>query len=262
MVNSWLDEIPIWLMFAGTVGVTLMALEVGYRLGLRRNSSPDHEKDGPVAATVAAVMTLLGLLLAFIFSFAANRFEERRKVLIDESNNIGTCYLRTSMLPAPHGAACRKLLREYVDARLEGARDVAALDAAVDRSLQLQNELWTHATAVAKADDKSIQIGLFVQSLNAVIDSHSERLTASLRTRLPGVVWTVLYALTVFSFCGVGYQLGLVQSARSPALAAAAIAFAMTLWLVVDLERPHQGALRINQQPMIDLRASMTEPSS
>jgi hypothetical protein len=42
-------------------------------------------------------------------------------------------------------------------------------------------------------------------------------------------------------------------------MVAAAFAFATTLWLVVDLERPHQGMLRVGQQPMIDLRNLLSE---
>jgi hypothetical protein len=261
-VNTWLDHIPIWLMFGGTIGLTLAVFEAGYRTGRVRRDSPNKEKEGPVAGSVTATLTLLALLLAFVFSFAAGRFEERRRVLIEEANNIGTCYLRTSMIPEPHGAEARKLLVEYVDTRLAAAQNEDDIGVSVDRSLALQKGLWNPASAVAIKEQSSIQIGLFVQSLNAVIDSHSARLASSVRARLPGSIWIVLYMLIVVSFGGMGYQVGLCDSTRSPANVAAAFAFATTLWLVIDLERPHQGLLRVSQQPMIDLRNSLTETST
>jgi hypothetical protein len=260
-VNTWLDHIPIWLMFGGTIGVTMAAFEAGYRIGRVRRNSPNKEKEGPVAGSVTATLTLSALLLAFVFSFAAGRFEDRRRVLIEEANNIGTCYLRTSMLPEPHGAEARKLLVEYVDTRLAAVQNVNDFGVSVERSVALQKELWSHASTAANKAQSSVQIGLFVQSLNAVINSHSVRLAASVRVRVPGPVWMVLYMLIVVSFGGMGYQVGLCDSTRSPANVAAAFAFATTLWLIIDLERPHQGMLRVSQQPMIDLKNSLTESS-
>jgi hypothetical protein len=260
-IDTWLDGVPIWLMFVGTVALTLAAFEGGYRAGRVRRNSPNKEKEGPVAGSVTATLTLSALLLAFVFSFAAGRFEDRRRVLIEEANNIGTCYLRTSMLPEPHGAEARKHLVEYVDTRLAAVQNVNDFGASVERSLALQKELWSHASTAANKAQSSVQIGLFVQSLNAVINSHSVRLAASVRVRVPGPVWMVLYMLIVVSFGGMGYQVGLCDSTRSPANVAAAFAFATTLWLIIDLERPHQGMLRVSQQPMIDLKNSLTESS-
>lgn len=258
-VNTWLDDIPIWLMFGGTVAITLAVLEGGYRFGRVRRRSPDKEKEGPVGGSVTATLTLLALLLAFVFSFAAGRFEDRRRALIEEANNIGTCHLRTSMLPEPHRSEVRRLLVEYVDARLAAVQNPSEFGRSVERSLSLQQQLWNHASAAANKEQSSVQIGLFVHSLNAVIDSHSERLAAGVRARLPGAVWVVLYMLIIVSFGGMGYQVGLSDSTRSPIMVAAAFAFATTLWLVVDLERPHQGLLRVGQHPMIDLRNSLSE---
>jgi hypothetical protein len=199
-------------------------------------------------------------LLAFVFSFAAGRFEDRRRALVDEANNIGTCYLRTSMLPEPNRSQARRLLVEYVDVRLAGVQNQSEFSASIERSLALQQSLWSQASEAANREPSSVQIGLFVQSLNAVIDSHSERLAAGVRARLPGAVWMVLYMLIVVSFGGIGYQVGLMDSTRSPVTMAAAFAFATTLWLVIDLERPQQGMLRVSQQPMIDLRNTLNEP--
>jgi len=262
IVNTWLDSVPIWLMLLGTVAVSLVALEGGYRLGLRRGTSPDKEKEGPIGASVSGLAGLLALMLAFVFGFAVNRFEERRRSVIDEANAIGTCYLRSSMLPEPHRRQVRQKLREYVDVRINAVENIASMGAAVDRSNELQGELWEEARIVAEKDARSIPYGLFIESLNLVIDLHSERLAAGARTRLPGLVWTVLFSLVVFSFGAMGYLVGLTDSTRSPALVAVALAFAMTVWLVVDLERPQEGALKASQRPMLDLQRSIAEPKT
>jgi hypothetical protein len=252
-----IDVIPLWVIFAGTLVGILVFVEVGYQLGRWRARRTEHEKEGTVGGMVAAELGLLAFLLAITFSLAASRFDDRRSVLLDEANAIGTCYLRAAMLPPDHRAAVRKCLREYVDVRLTGVRE-RRIDQTIRRSEELHSVLWTEATAAAEKDPHSIQTGLFVQSLNDVIDLHAKRLQAGLRSRLPSTIWIVLLAVAALSFAAMGYQQGLAGSRRSPAILAVALGFAIVIWLVVDLERPHQGLLLVSQQPLLDLQKSMT----
>jgi hypothetical protein len=55
----------------------------------------------------------------------------------------------------------------------------------------------------------------------------------------------------------LGYHEALTNSRRSPAVLALVLGFCSVLFLIVDLDRPGQGALEVNQQAMIDLRKSM-----
>src|SRR6185436_2599128 len=97
-----------------------------------------------------AVFGLLGLLIAFTFSGAAARFDERRQLIIEEANDIGTAYLRIDLLPESAQSRLRELFRQYLDSRLETYRKLPDLEAAkaeLARSIKLQNEIWTAAIA-------------------------------------------------------------------------------------------------------------------
>ena len=48
---------------------------------------------------------------------ASDRFDARRGIVLDESNSIGTTYLRAGYLPEPASSQIRELLREYVTGR-------------------------------------------------------------------------------------------------------------------------------------------------
>ena len=48
----------------------------------------------------ASIFALLGLLVAFTFSGAEARFDTRRQLIVEETNAIGTAYLRLDLLPA------------------------------------------------------------------------------------------------------------------------------------------------------------------
>lgn len=258
MEHGPLDFLPLWALFLATCGIVLISIDAGFRIARYRAASGRHEVESSVGAMTAASLALLAFLLAFTFGFAASRLETRRKVLVEEANAIGTTYLRTLTLPEAERGPSRALLREYVDVRL-AAVETKDLDAAITRSLAIQNELWEHAAALARAHPESIVIGLYLQALNAMIDVHTTRLTESVSVRVPRIFWLALYGITVLAMAEMGYQMGLAGNRRALSTPAFAVAYALVMLLIADLDRPLSGWVRSSQQPIIELRRSMTE---
>src|SRR4029077_1272694 len=133
------------------------------------------EKEAPVGAMVGSVLGLLAFMLAFTFGMAASRFDTRKQLVLEEANAIGTTYLRAAMLPERRDEI-RALLRSYVDGRLEAVRS-GRVAVEILRSEATQGQLWSAATAVGLQHPDSIVVGLFVGSLNDVIDLHAKRVT-------------------------------------------------------------------------------------
>src|SRR5947209_3690284 len=104
------------LAILGAIGVPvglLVLMEIGRRAGVRRGNDPAIA--GAAAVVDAAIFGLLGLLLAFTVSGAASRFDARRQLVVEESNDIGTAYLRLDLLPAAAQPELRNAFRDYVD---------------------------------------------------------------------------------------------------------------------------------------------------
>jgi hypothetical protein len=259
MSTTALDALPLWAAFAASLASILFAADVGHRLGHMRHRLSEHEKEPTVGGIVAAELGLLAFLLAFTFSLAASRFEARRQTLLEEANAIGTAFLRAKMLPEPQGREIRQLLREYVDVRLAAVQE-GTIESGIRRSNELHEKLWAGAVAAAEKDNRSVPIGLFIQSLNEVIDLHAKRVLVGLHSRIPTSIWLVLFAVAALSFGSMGYQSGLTGARRSPAVFPLALIFAAVMWMVIDLDRPQDGLLRVSQQPMIELRSTMDEP--
>jgi hypothetical protein len=104
-----------------------------------------------------------------------------------------------------------------------------------------------------------VAAGLFIQSINEIIDLHTRRVVAAIGARIPGVVWFTLYAVALFGMGELGYQAGLVGSARSPATIGLILSFTVVLSIIVDLDRPFEGRLKVAQKLMVDLRRSMND---
>jgi len=257
--TTLLDALPLWGLFLVIVVLVLLSIELGYRLGHYRRSRSEREKDAPVGAMVGSTLGLLAFMLAFTFGMSAARFDTRKALVLDEANAIGTTYLRAAMLPDRRDEV-RRLLRDYVDARLEAVQ-AGRIEEGLRRAEDLQARLWGEAVAIGRQHPESNVVGLFVESLNQVIDLHAKRVTAGLRNRIPGPIWAGLFTLAALSLGAMGYHAGLVGTTRSLAVFAVAFAFSAVIALVVDLDRPQEGALTVSQQALIDLRQSMNAPA-
>ena len=261
MVNHYttvLDVFPLWGLFFTIIVVVLAAIEGGYRLGMYRKRRSDREKDAPVGAMVGATVGLLAFMLAFTFGMAASRFDTRKQLVLDEANAIGTTYLRATMLPENRDEI-RALLRSYVSARLEALRSGRVAEAIL-QSEDMHGQLWSKATAVALQHPESIVVGLFVESLNEVIDLHAKRVTAGLRNRIPATIWVALLTIAILSLAAMGYHAGLVGTSRSLAVIVVAVAFSAVIALIADLDRPQEGTLTVSQQALVDVMQSMQPP--
>ncbi len=124
-----------------------ICLEVGYRMGsyVARKTAAAHEGTSTIQA---AVFALLGLLLGFTFANGISHLDQRRQLIVQESNAIGSAYLRLDLLPANQQPAMRQLFRQYLDTRLEVYEKLPNLPAAeadLQRAATLQEEIWSRA---------------------------------------------------------------------------------------------------------------------
>jgi hypothetical protein len=247
-----LDRLSLGSVLIGSILLVVLAMEAGFQLGALRRRGSRAEKDSPVGSVVAATLGLVGFLLAMTYGFAVNCFEARQQALLEEVNSIGTAYLRASFLPEPQAEETRALLREYVQVRMRvpATNDVAH---AIKRSEELHQNLWDSLLRAAEKAPDSIRVGLFIQSLNQVIDLHEKRVNLGLRLRIPPIIWFVLCAITLLGMGEIGYQTSLTGSSRTPASLGLVTSFAILLTLLVDLDRPQEGTLRVSQRALQEL---------
>lgn len=257
-ITSPLDHLSIWLLVGCIAAGIFISIEAGYRFGKFRCAHGEPESGGPLGAIVASTLGLLAFMLTFTFGFAASRFEERRQMVVEEANAIGTAYLRAGLLPVQQKVEVRSLLREYVDSRLELVRTGdAAL--ALRRADELHRLLWSEAEAAGKLAPESVSVGLFIDAINTTIDVHSKRVLIGLRSRLPIILWVALFLLTIFSMAGVGYQEALAKSRRSPATVVMVFSFLIVTMLIIDLDRPREGMITVSQESIVNLRNSFDQ---
>jgi hypothetical protein len=239
--------LPIFLV---SIVVIIAASEVGRWLGARAG----NRTEGNIPTLEAAVLGLLALMIGFTFAMALARFESRREAVLIEADSIGTAALRARLLPAPHNTESLRLLKDYVQVRLDITQHVpspAELSVAITRSNAIQEALWQQAKAIAATDNGMVPTGLFIQSLNEMIDNQQKRLTGY-GNRVPNLVLLALYGAAAIASAFAGYASGLgQQSSRLPVYVMIALVCGVIL-MIQDLDRPLTGFITYSQQPMID----------
>lgn len=250
-----MSVISLWLTFPIALIAVLIFWEIGYRFGHRTTQIEKPETGASITTLVSIIVGLVAFLLAFTFNMAEGRFQERREVFIDDVNAIGTAYLRADTIAEPERSNIKALMRQYVDERIEIASN-DDLNGALKKAADLQSEMWQQ-TAIAAEKDRSPIAAIFVESMNQMFDMHTKRVTVMLQHRIPISIWLALFALTALGVAAMGYQNGLLDRGRSPAVAIVALMFAIVIFMIADLDTPGRGAIYVDQQAMTDLRDSM-----
>ncbi len=247
------SDFSLLQILIGSVVALFGAIEVGRWFGVRAKP----QGAGSIPTLESSILALLALMIGFTFALALSRFEARREGVLNEANAIGTTALRARLLPAPHSQECLKLLRDYVQLRLDAAQDsLVDLKAAIARSNALQEALWRQAKEAAAKNNGMVPTGLFIQSLNEMIDNHEKRVIALL-SGVPNIVLVVLYVIALVASAFSGYAAGVeAQRTRGPMYVAMGLFIAVIL-LIQDLDRPSSGFITASQQPMADVAASM-----
>jgi hypothetical protein len=250
----------VWL-FLGIFFSLLIAADIGRRIGKQQATTLGHDAFEGLGTVDGAAFAMLTLLIAFSFSSAATRFELRRQLIVQETNAIGTAYLRLDLLPEPARSKLRQQFGEYVDARLavyENANRLAEPVKEMANVARLQNEIWTSAVTAAQTSGSPQALMLVVPALNAMIDITTTRAVAH-RAHTPTVILVLLLAISLICSALAGHALGPNRGRSVVHMFAFVAIVAIALFTVIDYEFPRAGLIRIDpvEQVLKDLRHTM-----
>jgi hypothetical protein len=254
--------VTVFFLTFGLFFAMLLFLEIGRRAGIRRMKEDSGGAGEGVGAIDGAVFALLGLLIAFTFSGASARFDARRQLIVEETNDVGTAYLRLDLLPAEAQPALRELFRRYLDARIEIYRKLPDIEAAkrqLAKAIELQTQIWRQAVAASRAPGASPPAPiLLLPALNAMIDITTTQ-TMATQMHPPIVVFLMLFGLALAASLLAGYGMTGSKARSRFHMFGFALVMAVAVYVILDIEYPRLGLIRVDafDQALIDLRESM-----
>ena len=249
-----------WFAAASLFGGMLVMLEVGRRFGARAFAADSEVKNG-TGPIEGAVFALLGLLMAFTFSGALARFEERRGWILDEANAVGTAWLRIDLVPEAQREPLRTGLRAYVDARLDGYAQRAADPDAEGEFAKAERagaDLWRAAMVAVQPPAMPAAATLLLPALNEAFDIAAAR-TLATRRHPPRIVYVMLFLLAMSAALFAGYGMGVCKRRRWLHTAGFSLVICGTVGVTLDIEYPRQGLIRVDafDRTLADVRAGM-----
>jgi hypothetical protein len=251
---------------AGLFIAVAACLRVGWMIGRRRVEAKGGNANEGLGSIDASIFGMMGLLIAFTFTGAANRFDHRRDLIVQESNAIGTAWLRLDLVPQPQRESIRQSMRDYVDQRIAAYRNMAdqtATAQANQHAAELQNRIWADLQSAIRADPTVPIAQTVMPAINDMFDIASTR-TLATEQHPPRAIYLMLLILVLVSAFLAGFGQAKTEHQSMWHLIGFAATTTVALYLTLDLEYPRVGFVRIDafDQVLIDQRASMRPAST
>ena len=151
------------------------------------------------------------------------------------------------------------LLRQYVDVRIDVYTHYLTPDARkVQRQMvsDLQREMWSIVAASSRDQPMNVAVTLIVQAMNELIDL-AETQSALFENHVPENILIFLFALAIVVISVVSYMNGLSLDRQPSLMFLLAGIVAMTIFLLVDLDRPLRGLIRVGPASMHRAKVAM-----
>ena len=252
-MNSILD-FPLVVLAFSLVGLWLSARIGGSLRERKQNLEEEGGKDFDVI--MAAILTLLALIIGFSFSMAVSRYDQRKNCEEAEANAIGTEYVRAGLLPASDAVRVRTLLRNYLDQRVlfYNTRDNRQLQQINATTAQLETDLWAEVQASAVAQATPV-VGLVVSGMNDVLNSQGYTQAAWLY-RMPKEAWVMMVVIAVSCNLMIGYG-SRRSGAKGFLFLVLPLVVSMSFFLIADIDSPHGGIILVRPQNLVSLSYSL-----
>jgi hypothetical protein len=258
MSSSWIyQQNPVWVIVVLLMAMSIAA-EVGFRLGRHWHTRSDDASRGHFGSIMGSLLGLLALLLSFTFAMSASRYDTRRQLVLTDANALEGLYLQSNLLPDASRKTFKQFLRQYVDLRSKIAlmrHDATPAEAAAmsDQSDAIHAQMWK---AVKESTEVNPPAKIADDMLKGLINSlsiHRNRLFAW-ESRVPdSVIWLLLLGC-IAGITAIGLAGGLGNHRGLPARIIVTLLLCATIYVVLDLDRPHEGLITISQSPMLHLQ--------
>ena len=251
-VSGFMDNFDLWQIMIAMLVMLVAARELGGWIHRRFAAKAEDESDEATdkGMLVSAVLGLLALLIAFTFSLSLNRYDQRRAMIVEEANAIGTAEMRVRLLPPPHDARMAGLLQDYARTRLAyGQANFGGKPALEAKSSAQRNEIQAAALTALAPEARTPLAVLVTPPINSVLDIGAAR-EALNSARIPGTILVILIAYNLLTAVILGFALTGKRARQRLATIALFASLTLTLAMILDLDRPQRGTIRVDQTPM------------
>lgn len=257
MNSSLLYQTPALLIVSILFILMILTNAVAHKLKLSHIAKNKFEHSDGLGPVEGSLLGLLALLLSFTFSLSASRYDDRRQVVIEEANAIGTAILRCDLYPDSIKKQLKSNFVNYVDARIqyfEAGIDVAKITIAKKKTEEYYTKIWNLATDKSQKSENVLRFQQMIPALNSMIDIVTTREETKNATVPESIFW-LLFMLILSSSFIIGYSDSKKQI-NYVLIWGYCLMTCLTLYLILDLDRPRRGLIDVDhsEQKIVELK--------
>lgn len=256
-------DLPTWEIVGGIFILTFIANEIGFRSGHRDGKSDSEGARAVSNGLKASILGLAALLLGFSFSTTTAKHYQRQRLVLEEANAIGTCYLRAGLLEEPQKSAIQTSLAKFTDLRLKNFEFGLDHDAYNQTLSEMNAELdllWRTVESTTQSQPERVIPSQIVPAANSVIDLNTTRLWSA-RNHMPQPVLILLCICIIVSSMITGHSSGQVGKRYLGLWFAFNVLLTLVLFVILDFDRPRRGLIQVDHLPLVEVLETM-EPAS
>jgi hypothetical protein len=235
----------------------LLSYELFYFIGKKHKQRTDYDLFSQTVAIQTGILGLLSLILGFTFNMSIQRFDDRSQAVIKVADAIEEAMLKARLLPEPYDTMTYNLISKYLDLRIE----ISSLNLSQTEERKSLNKksdeiivkLWENSVQLSRIDTIDFTAEYFIESVNLILDATKER-NASMGRNVPEVIRIVLLIVCIIGGALMGYTSGLGLKRVYVPTVIFSILIVIVAFIIIDLDRPNRGLIKVNLNPLIELK--------
>jgi hypothetical protein len=246
MLHS-LSVVPLWVVTLLFAGIVIASVRLGVWSRRFVGNDPATIASGQLVSGTASV---LSLLVGFTFGMALSRFDERRDLVLEESNAIRSMNRAIVHFEASDRAKIAESLLLYTKGRIDFVRanliDQQDMVPRMVAEREALNRVVANVDPVSKAGvNQSEILGYATRVLDA-----GTRLDMLLAAHVPPRVILVLLILSIGSAVVIGISIGDRWRSVLLPLTIWSMMLSIALFTIVDLDSTQWGSIRLDSAPL------------
>jgi hypothetical protein len=248
----------IIFVFAVLLLILTISAKIGRWFGRKQLKLHPHHKLEVVAVAETSVFGLLALLIAFTFSGAYDRFENRKIHIIEEANAYDAALYNISLVAPQYQPELSEKIRQYIDLHLTAYHHLPhfkQVEKDLDQALQLEHEIWKIAVNASKNNPNESLAQVFIESINKMFDAAHTGMNLA-KVHPPGIIFLLMISLAGLGSFLIGYDSAETNHKRPIHTSSYIFLTAITIYIIFNLEFPRTGFLDVQyfDQMIVDIR--------
>jgi hypothetical protein len=243
---SYLNEIDAWKISIFIFVLVLISTFLGSIVGKSKKKKEEYLTES--SNIYGSLFGLLALILAFTYSMSIDRYDNRRQIIIQESNTISTALLRADLYPENERLLFRKDFKKYIETRINYFKvgfDSKKREQINILTHSLSDALWNRATRLSHNYSNTDATRQMIPALNEMFDITTTRLSEE-NAKVPDSIILLVFLLSFIISFFSGYSSTLKGNVEWLGNLCFGVMISLTVFFILDLDRPYRGLITLD----------------